>query len=143
MPTWLIDAFVKGGPYALCVPLAGTVIILWQEITKLREQLTVAHKEHAADTAARQERHAAALAQLHEKHAAELASQNARHDTAVHGMTEARIEEMGRVTTAVLSLAQTAQVLDRLSERSLPAALPHTMERQGSKPRLPRAGGEG
>lgn len=135
MPEWLIDAFLKGGPYALSAPLTAAVIILWRETTRLRDLLTSTHEKHAVDTAARQERHATAVTQLHEKSAAELSALHTRHDTAINGITEARIEEMGRVTTAVVSLAQTAQVLDKLSDRALPPP-----ERQPSRPRLNRGG---
>lgn len=140
MPEWLIEAFLKGGPYALCAPLAMAVVTLWRENTRLRDQATAAQEKYAAETAARQERHATAIAALHEKVAAEVASLHARHDTAIGEMTEARIEEMGRVTTAVVSLAQTAQVLDKISDRALP--LPER-DRQPSRPRLSRGGSDG
>lgn len=142
MPEWLLDAFLKGGPYALSVPLVATVIVLWREVTRLRDLLPATLERHATETAARQERHATEVARLHEKSSAALAELHTRHDAALEGVTEARIEEMGRVTTAVVALASTAQVLDRMAERTTAPPLP-LPERQPSRPRLPRGGGEG
>jgi hypothetical protein len=86
VPPELIEAMLKGGPYALLVPCVWLIIYFVRENSRL-------HKEYGGQ-----------LAALHTKYADEL-----------KGLQAQRVEEMKTVTTAAIKLAETTETLEKAS----------------------------